>query len=230
MAKKRKKTRKELLKEPDEFLTLSSKLIGLARQYQTQLTWVLTAVVVLAVAFSGFRLYLIRSENSAAALLDRSVDKYLAAKSSLGPEQAYQQVSADFERLLDKYGSRQSGRLGRLIYASICYDAGKYKSATELYRAALEDFREEWPLIAGEILGSLGYSCEQLKDTPGAIQYFEKLVTAPGTFLKADALYQLGLLYGRQGQADKSRQMFARIVDDYPDFIYIDLVKEKING
>ena len=34
MAKKRKKTRKELLKEPDEFMTLSGKLIKFAVEHK----------------------------------------------------------------------------------------------------------------------------------------------------------------------------------------------------
>ena len=71
MAKKRKKTRKELLKEPDEFLTISAKLIGLAREHQTQLAWALGAIFFLALVVSGFRLYLIRAESNASALLDR---------------------------------------------------------------------------------------------------------------------------------------------------------------
>ncbi len=229
MAKKRKKTRKELLKEPDEFLTLTAKAIGLAREYQTQLTWALGIIVLLAVVLSGFRLYLIRSESNASALLDRSVDKYLQAKGSADAQAAYRAVAADFDLLLDKYGSRQSGKLARLVYANICYEAGKYRQAIELYTTALGDF-QEWPMITGQILASLGYACEQLQDTAGAIGYFERLAAAPEAYLKGEALYHLGWLYDKQGQTEKSRQMFARILADYPDFIYIDLVKERMAG
>jgi tetratricopeptide (TPR) repeat protein len=229
MAKKRKKTRKELLKEPDEFLTISAKLIGLAREYQTQLAWALGVILVLAVVFSGFRLYLIRSESNASALLGSSVDKYRQAKSSADPQAAFQQVSADFELLLNKYGSRQSAKLGRLIYANICYDAGKYKQAIGLYRAALGDF-QDWPMISGQIIASLGYACEQLQDTAGAVSYFEKLSVAPEAHMQDEALYHLGRLYEQQGQSEKSKQMFAKILAEHPDFIYIDLVKERMSG
>ena len=229
MAKKRKKTRKELLKEPDEFLTISAKLIGLAREYQTQLTWALGVIVLLAVVFSGFRLYLIRSESNASALLDSSVDKYLQAKSSADPQAAFQQVSTDFELILKKYGSRQSGKLARLIYADICYDAGRYKQAIGLYRAALDDF-QDWPMISGQILASLGYACEQLQDTATAVGYFEKLAAAPEAHMQDEALYHLGWLYAKQGKSEKSTQMFAKIMAEYPDFIYIDLVKERMTG
>jgi tetratricopeptide (TPR) repeat protein len=229
MAKKRKKTRKELLKEPDEFLTISAKLIGLAREHQTQLAWALGAIFFLALVVSGFRLYLIRAESNASALLDRSVDKYLQVRSSAEPEAAYREVSADFQLIIDEYGRRQSGKLARLIYANICYDAGKYKHAIGLYTAALDDFKD-WPLISSQILGSLGYTCEQLQDTAGAVNYFEKLSAAPEAVMKAEALYHLGWLYDKLGQTEKSNQAFAKIMTDYPDYIYIDLVKERMSG
>ena len=53
MAKKRKKTRKELLKEPDEFITLSSKLIGFGVEHKNQLIYGLGIIVALALIVSG---------------------------------------------------------------------------------------------------------------------------------------------------------------------------------
>jgi hypothetical protein len=46
-----------LLKEPDEFLTISSKLINLGIEYKTQLTYVLGVILVLSVIISGIRLF-----------------------------------------------------------------------------------------------------------------------------------------------------------------------------
>ena len=63
MAKKRKKTRKELLREPDEFMTISGKLIGFAIDHKKQLTYALGIIVVLALIISGYRFFLIRAEN-----------------------------------------------------------------------------------------------------------------------------------------------------------------------
>ena len=61
MAKKIKKTRKELLKEPDEFITISGKLIGFMVAYKNQLTYALGIIVALALIFSGYRFFSIRS-------------------------------------------------------------------------------------------------------------------------------------------------------------------------
>ncbi len=229
MAKKRKKTRKELLKEPDEFMTISGKLIGFAVDHKNQLTYALGIIVALALIISGYRFFSIRSENKASALLDRSIAKYEKVKNDKQPVAAYDQVSADFQLILDKYGSKKSGKIARLTYANICYKAGKYEQAIELYKRSLKDF-EKHPPIHNQVVGSLGYAYEQQEDYASAVSYFEKLSSAPATIMRGEALYHLGWLYDKLGQTEKSKAAYDKILSDHQDFIYIDLVKEKMSG
>lgn len=229
MAKKRKKTRKELLKEPDEFLTFSSKLIKLAIDYKTQLTYALVAILVLAVIISGFRFFSIRAEKNAAALLDKSMSKYNSIKAEKKPDEVYSEVSADFQFILDKYNGKESAKLARLIFANISYDAGDYKQAVELYKKALKDFAD-YPMIHEQILSGLGYAHEQQEDYTGAVGYFEKISAAPEAILRDEALYHLGRLYDKLGETEKSREAYNKILTDHQDFIYIDLVKERLAG
>ena len=142
MAKKIKKTRKELLKEPDEFITISGKLIGFIVDHKNQLTYALGIIVALALIFSGYRFFSIRSENKASALLDQGLAKYEKYKNDKQPVEAYDQVSADFQLIIDKYSSKQSGKIARLTYANICYEAGKYEQAIELYKRSLKEFEK----------------------------------------------------------------------------------------
>jgi tetratricopeptide (TPR) repeat protein len=229
LAKKYKKTRKELLKEPDEFITLSGKLIGFAVAHKNQLIYGLGIIVSLALIFSGIRFFSIRSENKAAALLNQSLAKYESVKDDTKLLVAYERVSNDFQSILDKYGSKKSGKIARLTYANICYDAGKYEQAIELYKTALQDF-ESRPLIHNQILSNLGYAWEQLKDYATAVSYFEKLSSAPEAAISADALFHLGWLYEKLEQPEKSKASYNKILSDHQDFIYIDLVKERMSG
>jgi tetratricopeptide (TPR) repeat protein len=207
MAKKRKKTRKELLKEPDEFMTLTGKVIGFAVEHKTQLTYGLGIILALVIIVSGVRFFSIRAEKKASALLGQSM----------------------FENILQKYSSKDSGKLARLTYANICYDAGQYKQAIDLYHASLKDF-ENHPMIHRQILSSLGYSYEQQKDYSTAVGYFEKISAASGQILRDEALFHMGRLYDKLGQPEKSKEAYQKILSDHPDFIYIDMVKERISG
>ena len=229
MAKKRKKTRKELLKEPDEFMTLSGKLIGFAVTYKIHLTIGLGIVLALVIIFSGIRFFSIRAENKAAALLESSLIEYNSLKTDKQPATVYNAVSGGFQDILQKYGGKNSGKIARLIYANICYDAGKYEQAINLYNTSLKDF-EAHPMIHSQILSSLGYAYEQQKQYSAAVGYFEKISTSPEQIQRGEALYHLGRLYNKLGQPGKSKDAYQKIISDHPDFIYIDIVKERISG
>ena len=229
MAKKRKKTRKELLREPDEFMTISGKLIGFAVDHKNQLAYALGIIVVLALIISGYRFFSIRAENNASALLDKSLTKYNSIKADKKPDEVYGEVSADFLFILNKYKGKESAKLARLIYANICYNAGKYKQAIELFETALTDFMK-YPVIHHQILSNLGYTYEQKEDYATAAGYFEKISAAPEPIMRDEALYHLGRLYDKLGEKEKSREAYNKILTDHQDFIYIDLVKERMSG
>jgi tetratricopeptide (TPR) repeat protein len=229
MAKKRKKTRKELLREPDEFMTISGKLIGFAVDHKNQLAYALGIIVILALIISGYRFFSIRAENNASALLDKSLTKYNSLKTDKQPDEVYGEVSADFQFILDKYKGKESAKLARIIYANICYNAGKYKQAIELFKTALTDFAK-YPMIRQQILSNLGYAYEQEKDYSTAVGYFEKISTAPEPIMRDEALFHLGRLYDKLGENEKSREAYNKILTDHQDFIYIDLVKERMSG
>jgi tetratricopeptide (TPR) repeat protein len=229
MAKKRKKTRKELLREPDEFMTISGKLIGFAVDHKNQLAYALGIIVVLALIISGYRFFSIRAENNASVLLDKSLTKYNSIKADKQPDEVYGEVSADFQFILNKYKGKGSAKLARLIYANICYNAGKYKQAIELFETALTDFAK-YPVIHHQILSNLGYTYEQKEDFATAAGYFEKISVAPEPIGRDEALYHLGRLYDKLGEKEKSREAYNKILTDHQDFIYIDLVKERMSG
>ena len=229
MAKKRRKTRKELLKEPDEFMTLTGKVIGFAVDHKTQLTYGLGIVLALVIIISGIRFFSIRAEIKAAAIFGQSLAEYDNLKNQKDPEELYSAVSGGFQGIVQKYGGKDSGKLARLVYANICYDAGRYIEAIELFEAALKDF-ETHAMIYSQILNNLGYAYEQQKDYTTAVSYFEKTSEAPQKILRDEALFSLGRLYAKLGQPEKSKAAYQKIVSDYPDFIYIDMVKEQISG
>jgi len=229
MAKKQKKTRKALLKEPDEFMTLSGKLIGFAVAYKNQLTYGLGIILALVIIISGIRFFSIRAENKATALLESSLIEYNSLRTDKKPDAVYDAVSGGFQNILQKYAGKNTAKIARLIYANICYDAGKYEQAINLYNTSLKDF-ETHPMMHSQILSSLGYAYEQQKKYSTAVDYFEKISTASGQNLKDEALYHLGRLYNKLGQSEKSKEAYQKILSDYPDFIYIDMVKEQISG
>jgi tetratricopeptide (TPR) repeat protein len=229
VAAAKKKTRKELLKEPDEFLTLSSRALGWVAQHKKEINAAVLAVLVVALLFSGYVFYANQQEAKAASLLAQALDKLERLSAGKATQKAVQDVSDDFKRIFNDYGSRSNGSVARLIFANLCYETGDYQQAADLYKASLSPFADQ-PLIHFQILKSLGYTYEALKDPATAVVYFEQAQSTGDKSLQDDVLFHLGDLYARLGQKDKSADAFKRILSDYPDSVYANLVRQKVNG
>jgi tetratricopeptide (TPR) repeat protein len=225
----RKKTRKELLKEPDEFITLSSRMIGWGKRYQNEISYAVLGVLVLAAMLSGYVFYSNRQEAKASSLLAQTLTKLERLSAEKPKDRAVQEVSEDFRHIFNDYDGRANGSIARLIYANLCYEIGDYPQAADLYKASLPRFAHQ-PLIHFQILRSLGYTYQALQDAAAAVTYFEQAQAAGDQSLQDDVLFHLGELYARLGQKDKSAEAFKRILSEHADSIYANLVRQRVNG
>ncbi len=225
----KKKTRKELLKEPDEFLTFSSRLLDVAVSYKSHILYAGVGLLLVAALFSGYRLWANRAATAASSLLDRAISKSEQIKKDQSAEKALKETAADFKQVLEQYGRTPSGRLARLLYGNLCFAAGDTSQAIELFNTALDQFAEQ-PLIHQQILKSLGYCYERLKDYAAAAGYFERALATGTPLLQDEALFQLGELYQLQGKTEQSREAFNRILTEHKESAYLELVRERLNG
>ena len=228
MAKKR-ITRKQLLKGPDEFISFSSKLLQFAIKYKVQISFALGAIALLVIVVSGIRYFSNRAENRAFALLEQAIAGYDSIVKNDGPEKACRDIGQDFDFIIKKYSRRDAAKLARLIYANICYNAGDYEKATALYDKSLKDFKN-YPLIKTLILNGIAYNHEEKNDYKAAANYFEMIVSQSGAIMKDEALFNLGRLYAATGENEKSTAAFKKIISDYTDSIYIELARERVSG
>ena len=224
-----KKRRKELLKRPDEFITFTGKLIRLVADYQKQISYALCAIVVVALGFLGYQYFAQRSEAKAFSMFENARSEYEILKKATSAEEAYRNVSDEFEHIIKKYGGNTAGKLARASFANISYNAGDYQKAIELYKPALNDFKDH-PLIYHFILSGLGYAYQHLGDNGNAALYFEKVASISDSNIRDEALFNLGLLYERLGDRDKSSQAFQQILSNFPNSMYFDIVEEKLSG
>jgi tetratricopeptide (TPR) repeat protein len=225
----RKKSRKELLKKPDEFITLTGRVIQFTSAYQKQISYGLCVLVAVAVVIFGYRFFAQRAETKAFALLAQTMARYEADKKASSPKEAYSKVSEEFQQIIKKYGGNAGGKLARTRYANISYEAGDYHKAIELYKQSLNDFKDN-QLVYDLILSSLGYAYENIEDDRNAAQYFEELSKAPDMGIRDEAFFNLGLLYKKLGDVAGSRKAFQEIISNYPNSMYFDIAQEKLSA
>lgn len=229
MAKKKKVKRKELLNKPDEFITFSSKMFKFASVYKTQLFFGFLIFIVLIVSIVGLGYYSNKAEKQASNLLGMMMAKYEAVKNKNGSVAAYQAVEKDAQMLLDEYSKREGGKLARVLFADICYNAGEIDKAIELYTNSLNSF-DEHSAVKYFVLSGLGYSYEQKNDYKTALKYFQMIVDGNNNAMKEGALFNLGRIYAETGDKEKSVAAFKRVLSDYSDSIYVELIKERLAG
>ena len=226
MAKKR-VTRKQLLKEPDEFMTFTGKLIQFGRKYDKQLTYAACAFFFIIIGLTAFRFFSNRAENTASDLLRQAMQKYETLRNDTDAAQAYAETKPDYEHILDKYASKHAGKMAGVIYANLSFEAGETDRAIQLYESALDDTVEGGG-YRNLILSSLGYAYEQKNDIQTAVTYFERITGNDNPVAKDVALFNLGRLYEEMGDTEKSQAAYNRLVSEYKESVYYELVNEKL--
>jgi tetratricopeptide (TPR) repeat protein len=222
-------TRKQLLKEPDQFITFSGKLIAFGRSnlkiilISTGILFSLLLTLVTARQLSQ------RNENRASELVEKAVAKYSTALQDTTPQNAYDQIKTDFADIFDKYGSKNASKIARIIYGDISYNAGDADTAIAMYTHALDDYNQS-PAVKNIVLSGLGYAFILKSEYPRSIQYFEMISADKEKTLKSGALFNLAWLYEAAGEKEKGASMYRQLLADFPESMYSDLVREKVRS
>jgi len=144
MAKKKRVTKKELLKEPDEFLTFSAKAIRFVANNQKPVLGIVIGLVVVALAVAGFRYFSNLSERRAHAMFEQARLQYLAEISGDKTGPALKKAGEQFEEVIEKYRSTNAARFSLLLYAETSYHGGTKKRSNYIKRRSAV-FREKAP-------------------------------------------------------------------------------------
>ena len=228
MAKKKRLTRKELLKGPDEFVSFSARAIQFAVDNQRPLSYTLGGLFVIVLALTAFRYFSGLSERKAYALFDQGLVPYLEQVSGKGTT-PFEQVAKDkFDEVLKKYSSTKAAQLSLPLYADMSYREGSYDKAIELYERALKGFSQVDSPLQRLIWNGLGYSYEGKEDYKSASQYFQKITDSEGDFLKADAYFNLGRMFEAINNPKKAREAYSSLVKDYPGSANVQIAEERI--
>ena len=227
MAKPKKRvTRKELLKEPDEFITFTGKMIAFSRQYYIQIMYGAVAFLIIIFSIAGYRYYTGWKEKKAFTSLEQVMTAYNQA---LNGKSDLTDVKNQFREVVDKYDGYAGGKMARIVFADICYQTNDLDTAISLYNEALADFEED-ALLQNFIKNSLGYAYEAKQDYKNAMSYFNEIAEAKTGVMKDVALFNLARLYTADGDKEKGIEAYKKILSDHADSLYIEIVREKLSG
>lgn len=224
---KQKISRKKLLKEPDEFITTTARLLQFIVENKPRIQWGLMALAGIVLILSVWMYWVKQTEKKAVLMLGNAMISYESDEKNKPSEASYAKVAEAFEALIGKYPGTDSGKIGKVLYGGISLKMGNPDKAIELYRRALNDFDGE-PSLRNIIQSGLGHAYLAKKEIKEAKSCFEKTASGNEPVLKDEALFILGNLYGQEGDVKKKSEMYEKILSDFPNSLYSPIVKEEV--
>ena len=210
-------TRKELLRQPDQFLTRSARAIAWAESNATSILYSAGAVILAVILVGGWSLWRTNRYAQAEALL------YEAMNAGGNGEVVRQDASRDdqmvqaLQSLVRNYGGTPVAiqaywNLGRLYFAR-----AEYVAALEAYEQARNRLsgQSENALMGAMIALNIAYAEEAQGACEQALRNFEAVLTAPvATWLRSEAYLGLGRCHEQSGDLRKAAEVYDRALTD----------------
>ena len=222
-------SRKQLLNEPDRFMTFTGKLIDFAKTHLTLIVSCAAVVLLSLIIVVTVDQVSRRNEKKASQRVEDAVAKYTAILQDQDAKAAYAQIKSDFTSIFDTYGSKNAAKIARIVYGDMSFAAGDAETAIAMYSRALDDF-SQFKGLKNIVLSDLGHAYLLKKQYPQSIRYFEMVVQGQDKTLQSDALFNLAWLYEANGEKARSAAQYERILTEFPDTMYGDLIREKLNS
>lgn len=229
MARK-KITRKELLSQTDEFITLTDRVIRFVLANRTWFLTGLAVVIIAAVAVVGWRAYRDRQARVAQTAYDEALALAPQAQNmeSEAAEKRMMAAIKAMEEVRQKYPGSAPGRLVLLDLGALYYHLEKYDEAKKAYQAFLKTIGSGDKDLRPLVLNSLAYIHEVQNDPAGAVKLWEEITQGPVDLLKDEAWFNLGRAYTALKQPDKAKQAYQQLIDKFPDSPHLPLARAKL--
>ncbi len=224
-------SRKQLLKEPDEFLTFSARLLQWIAAYRSQALIGVAVVLGIGILFSGYQMLHRSWEKDAFTKLHGLTARYEKLQKTDGAAKAYESMQKEFDAFLSDASRRTAGKIGLLTWAKFCAEAGQIDKAIDVYGKAVDVFQGD-PILASLARSALGHLYLKKADTDRALSLFESVASAAEAtpVIVEDALIQLSAIYRQRQDEPKSKQYLQTLVQKYPNSMYKELATGLANG
>ena len=144
MAKKR-ITRKELLKDTDEFITLSARAANFVSEHTQKFQYAGIAIVVIILIYLGINTYMGYVDKKGQEAFNTAIASFTEEMKTFDTKKSLKGTEEGFKKVEDKYGLSQVSRLVPPELAYIKYLEKKYDEAISLYQAYLKELKEGSP-------------------------------------------------------------------------------------
>ena len=225
----KKVSRKELLNEPDEFISTTSRVITYARENPNLLISCIVASVLAVVIGLGIYAYQSKKESRGHELFQvasRNFERESTSNDKPNKE-TLEKLLTEFDSIAKDYGGYVSGDLALLYSGHVSYKTGNYESALERYTKTLNTSLAKHgfgPLIQY----NMGQTLFALKNYDKALALFDQFsrdITSP---YRREAHVKMAKIYEALGKNKEAVQAYRQYLKIFPEAPDADFVKARI--
>jgi predicted negative regulator of RcsB-dependent stress response len=230
----KKLTRKELLKEPDEFLTTTAKIIGYTREHPKPVALGCALVVVALLAAAGFYYYHKNREVSSHEQLERVLREYEITVHSPKPPspEKLDHLFAEFDALAREYPSLPAGEMALLYSGHVLYKKRDFKGALERY-VRMQSTNLVKSGLSSLVLYNIAMCQLALKDYDKAVMLFDQLSKDVDSPYRREAYGTVARIYelmGKNKEAVQAYRQYLKMFPEAPDAAFVRARIAEISG
>jgi len=218
MAGKKKISRKELLKKPDEFITFTTRSLNWVKENSSIVIWVGSGIILLLILYFGYSTYRNRQEKL-------GHEKYFSSLEITDSDQKLKKL----EEIIKDYPRTKAAYASRVTSGHLYYQKKDFSKAVIAYQSALH--KGKFPTaFKNLILGNLAYAYEQKGDFPQAAKTFSEITQGQDDLLKEDSLLNLARVYQKMGKKAEAKTTYQNFLKLFPKSVYANMVKDRLAG
>ena len=225
MAKK-KITRKELLKNTDEFLTFSGKAALFFNQHLRELKLAGIGLGIIAVAYISIWGYLRHTNKAGQEAYNAAYDTVIEVSSAGNVKEAVLKSEPLFQTVIDDYSMSRAATLALAQVGHAKFEEGQYDDAVKYYH----DYGDEASGQSYETLSKLAIAaCYEAKgDYKKAIETLDPVLKISSDPFRETAMVDLERLYRLDNQPEKAKEILQSFANEYANSPFFRMLKTRI--
>jgi lipopolysaccharide biosynthesis regulator YciM len=211
---RKKISRKELLKKPDEFMTFSAKAIAFFKDHSSQFEYLGMIIVGLFLIYLGLNTYLKHVNKKGQEAYNIAYHSVLKNMGK-GNLEELNESEALYQKVIEDYGFSKASRLALPELGHIHFVKKEYNEAIEEYQAFLKKLSKNNPYMP-LVRMALAACYEEKGELENAIQNLEYITSNSEIFLKEQAMLSMARIYRLEKKPEKSDVILKEFVEKFP--------------
>ncbi len=215
-------SRKKLLQEPDEFLSLSQRVVLWVHDNQKRTVSIAGGVVAVVLLAVLVKVLVTRSHEKRAAELSAAVTAAEGAAAKAPADRA-----REFARLAESYRGATEGLIARYFEAGAHVSAGDAEAGRRIYGELAASAAD--PEIAALSALGLAYLDLSQGSLDAARAAFEGLLKLEAAAVpRAQVMLEIAQIHEKQGRSAEALRVYREIAAAHPDGSWAAVVKERV--